>query len=72
MPADEKPPVKKGPGAPQGNTFSLKGDVPATAHLHMRITPEEKAEFQDAADKAGLKLSEWVLTHLRKALKKAK
>lgn len=66
MTADEK----KHRGAQPGNRSSVKGETPATSHLHIRIMSEEKAEFQAAAEAEGEKLSEWVLKHLRKAVKK--
>jgi len=35
--------------------------------LKFRVTPEEKAAFQRAADAVGLKLSSWIRERLRRA-----
>lgn len=66
----EKRRNKPGAGAPVGNKSRLIGDKPANAHIHVRVIPEEKAEFQAKADSEGLKLSEWVLKNLRSAVGK--
>lgn len=66
MTADEKRPK----GGQPGNRNTLKADIPATAHLHVRVAPDEKEAFQAAADAEKLKLSEWVLKHLRAVIGK--
>ena len=35
-------------------------------YIHMRIDEESKNGFVDKAEKAGLKLSEWIMLNLRK------
>jgi len=41
-----------------------KGAVPATAQIHMRITPDIKNRYVAQAQQEGMKLSEWMLYHL--------
>ena len=45
-----------------GNKNALKGAGPATSHLHIRVTPQDKAGWVKAA--AGRKLAEWVVETL--------
>ena len=39
-------------------------------HFIMRLTDAERADYQRAADRAGLSLSEWVRERLSKAAKR--
>jgi hypothetical protein len=54
------------PGAPRENKNAVKDDG-ATSHLHMRCTPEEKANWVHAAGE--LKLADWVRNTLNNAAK---
>jgi len=38
-----------------------------TGRVELRLTPQEKKAFQDAADYAGLSLSSWMRERLRKS-----
>lgn len=48
--------------AAKGNQTALKGAVAATSHLHIRVTPQDKAGWVRAA--AGRKLAAWVVETL--------
>ena len=41
-------------------------DTGKSEYLEIRLSPDEKAAFRDAADMAGLALSAWVRERLRK------
>ncbi|PPC61299.1 hypothetical protein C1Y41_18900 [Pantoea sp. ICBG 1758] len=43
---------------------SVKGDVPATSQIQMRVTPDIKARYVNQARQEGMKLSEWIQHHL--------
>lgn len=62
-PPDTKPVTsqKAPPAPPLGNKRAQKGDEPATATVQMRVTPTRKAQYVEAADSAGMKLSEWLI-----------
>ncbi|MBP8963340.1 MAG: hypothetical protein KBG39_10390 [Opitutaceae bacterium] len=47
-----------------GNRNAQRGAEPATAILHVRCTPRQKAAWVKAAQRAGLRLSEWVVRRL--------
>lgn len=47
-----------------GNRNALRGAEPATAVLHVRCTPEQKARWVKTAQRTGLRLSEWVVARL--------
>lgn len=49
------------PGGQPNNKNAVKDDG-KTSHLHIRVTPEQKAAWVKAA--AGKKLSEWVIETL--------
>lgn len=46
------------------NRNAQRGAEPATAVLHVRCTPTQKAGWVKAAQRAGLRLSEWVVRRL--------
>lgn len=48
--------------APKKNKNAQRGNNPATSHIHLRVTPAEKAQIVHDAD--GKKLS----THIRQKL----
>lgn len=50
-----------------GHQNALKADEPATSVLTVRVTPSDKAQWVKAAQKNGLKLSEWVIRALNGA-----
>lgn len=50
------------PGGQKGNQNAVKDEGKATSHLHIRVTPEQKAAWVKAA--AGKKLSGWVIETL--------
>ncbi|EBZ0012560.1 hypothetical protein E1B77_20730 [Salmonella enterica subsp. enterica] len=52
-----------------GNKNAAK-ERPASAALHIRLRPEEKAEFTAAATAAGLSLSAWTLAAMRERVGK--
>lgn len=54
------------PGGQKGNQNAVKDDGKATSHLHIRVTPQQKAAWVHAA--GGRKLSEWVIDTLNKAI----
>lgn len=54
--------------APKGNDYAQKGDDPATSFLHVRCTPRQKSGWVKAAQRAGLKLTEWVIARLENKL----
>lgn len=58
----DKSPQPLKPGRP----LKREGD-PASSHLHMRVTREQKAAYVRAAVKEKKKLSEWVTERLDKA-----
>lgn len=43
---------------------ALKGAVPATAQIQMRIPPDIKKRYVVQAQREGMKLSEWIQHHL--------
>ncbi|NEG94108.1 hypothetical protein [Leclercia adecarboxylata] len=43
---------------------SMKDTTPATAHVHMRVTPDRKFRYVRQAEKEGLKLAEWIQKHM--------
>lgn len=43
---------------------SVKGAVPASAQIQMRVTPETKSRYVNQAQREGMKLSEWIQHHL--------
>lgn len=47
-----------------GNRNAMRGAEPATAILHVRCTPTKKARWVKAAQRAGMRLSEWVVLRL--------
>lgn len=49
-----------------GNTGNQNAKKPVTLNtrLSVRITPEQRARYEAAAEKAGLRLSEWVIHQL--------
>jgi len=49
------------------NTNAQKGDEAATSFLHCRLTPRQKSCFVRAANREGMKLTEWVIRELLKA-----
>lgn len=51
-----------------GRPLKREGD-PASSHLHMRITRQQKAAYVRAAVRQKKKLSEWVCETLDKAVK---
>ena len=53
------------PGGQPGNKNAVKDDG-KTSHLHIRVTPEQKAKWVKAA--SGQKLSAWVIDTLNKAI----
>lgn len=59
--SDEPPPSKR--GAPEGNKNAAKDDG-REAVLNLRVLPEEKKAWVDAARAEGLKLSVWVRRRL--------
>ena len=50
------------PGGQPNNKNAVKDDGKATSHLHIRVTPEQKAKWVHAA--GGQKLSAWVIDAL--------
>lgn len=50
---------------------SVKGDVPATSQIQMRVTPDIKARYVTQARREGMKLSEWIQLHLNAVCDKA-
>ena len=50
---------------------SVKGDVPATSQIQMRVTPDIKARYVTQARQEGMKLSEWIQHHLNAVCDKA-
>lgn len=54
-------------GAKSGNKNAQKGDEPATSYLHARCCPSDKAAWVHAANRRGLKLTEWVVQALNRA-----
>ncbi|MCK9622133.1 MAG: hypothetical protein M0R47_16555 [Methylobacter sp.] len=51
------------PGAPKGNKNAAKDDG-ATSFIHARCTPSAKAAWVMAAQREGLKLTEWLVKTL--------
>ena len=47
-----------------GHQNAMKGEEPASSILTVRVTPTQKALWVKAAQKEGLKLSEWVIKTL--------
>lgn len=47
-----------------GNRNAQRGAEPASAVLHVRCTPSQKSAWVKAAQRAGLRLSEWVVRRL--------
>lgn len=43
---------------------SVKGAVPATAQIQMRVVQEVKNRYVAQAQREGMKLSEWIQHHL--------
>ena len=59
--------TEKKRGAQRGNTNAAKApEDSATSFLHIRCTARQKAGWVKAAQRAGLKLSEWVIDRLSK------
>lgn len=54
----------RGLHANAGNTHAQIADEPATAILHVRCTPAQKARWVKTAQRAGMRLSEWVVRRL--------
>jgi hypothetical protein len=54
--------LKMKPGGQLNNKNAVKDEGKATSHLHIRVTPEQKATWVKAAN--GKKLSEWVIETL--------
>ncbi len=54
-----------------GNTGkqNAKKDITADSYLHIRITQANKALYVKAAQKEGLKLSQWVIKNLDTCLR---
>jgi hypothetical protein len=50
----------------------LRATEAATARIELRVTPDEKTEYQSAADAKGVTISVWIRDVLAKALKRAK
>lgn len=46
------------------NQNAQKDDIPATAQIQMRVTPERKERYVMQAKREGLKLSEWIQKHM--------
>lgn len=53
------------PGGQKGNQNAVKDDG-KTSHLHIRVTPQQKAAWVHAA--GGKKLSEWVIDTLNQRI----
>ena len=51
-----------------GNTHRREGDKPADELIKFRVTPDEKQQYQQEAEKAGLTLSKWIKGLLREAV----
>jgi hypothetical protein len=63
--ADESA-TKRKRGRPKGSVAKKRRDVP----FQFMLLAEEKAEFQAAADRAGLALSQWMRTRLHEAARR--
>jgi len=50
------------------NTNAQHEDAAKTSHLHIRVTPRQKALFVKMAQRHGLKLSAWVTARLENKL----
>ncbi|MEM8739843.1 MAG: hypothetical protein AAGG38_15380 [Planctomycetota bacterium] len=69
-PGDRSAPARKPRTVPGGRPpISDKGK--ADAVIRFRLTQEEKAAIEDAAQKAGVKPSEWMRNHLLKLAEKS-
>lgn len=51
---------------------AIKGTVPATAQIQMRVTPERKNRYVKQAQSEGLKMSEWIQKHMDSVCDSAK
>lgn len=56
---------KRGRGRPPKPPEDTKGDV-----LHLRVGQDERAAYQETADRNGMPLSEWVRDRLNRAVKR--
>jgi predicted HicB family RNase H-like nuclease len=64
----KKPEVQEPPPRGRGRPFKLEGA--ATVRIDLRAQPAEKAEFESAAARAGVKLSEWIRQMLLRAARR--
>jgi predicted HicB family RNase H-like nuclease len=60
--------MKNKQGAKPGSQHALKGEVPASEHIHVRVIPALKAAAKAKARTEGLTFSEWVIKTVSEAL----
>jgi len=56
---------KKKTGAPYGSQNALRGDVVASKHIHVRVTPELMLAAKSRAEADGKTFSAWIIDLVR-------
>jgi hypothetical protein len=51
-------------GAPKQNKNAQRGTEAATSHIHFRVMPFQKQEWQRKAESEGMRLTEWIISRL--------